>query len=327
MDYVRLGSTGIKVSPITLGTMQFGWRINEEESFKIMDKAIELGINIFDTADIYSAWAENSYAGKTEEIIGKWLKERKLRDDLILASKLRGGMSDDINNRGLSRRHIWQAVKGSLKRLKADWIDLYQIHSFDPDTNIEETLHGLTQLVDQGIVNYIGASNVHPWQFVESLWMSERYGYAKFETLQPVYNLARRFLVEYQFDHVIKKYGIGVLPYSPLGGGFFTGKYSRDTENPDTPRSKGVAAHYFSERKWQTLDAVKEIAAAKGVPVSQIALAWVMSRDFITSPIVGANNVQQLEENVGAVEITLTQAEITTLTDVSNFVEEYEKMR
>ncbi len=187
MKYKRLGNTGIKISSFILGTMQFGWRIEKEESFKVMDKALELGINCFDTADIYSYWADNSYRGKSEEIIGEWLKNRGARDDLILATKFNGPMSEDINNKGLSRRHTHQAIKGSLKRLQTDWIDLYQIHSFDNDTHIEETLHTLNNYVNQGVINYLGASNIHPWQLVESFWVSEKYGYRRFETIQPPY--------------------------------------------------------------------------------------------------------------------------------------------
>ncbi len=173
MKKVKFGNTGMKVSEVTLGTMQMGWRIDEEQSFKIMDRALELGINFFDTADIYTRWSELSYAGKTEEIIGRWMADRGTRDDLILATKLRGPMSEDINNRGLSRRHINQAINGSLSRLQTSWIDLYQIHSSDDDTPIEETLHGMNLLIDDGIVNYIGASNILPWKFVESLWKAQ----------------------------------------------------------------------------------------------------------------------------------------------------------
>ncbi len=327
MQYVRLGNTGVKISKIILGTMQFGWRINEEESFKVMDKAIELGINCFDTADIYTRWSENSYAGKTEEIIGRWMKERKTRDDLVLATKLRGPMSDDINDRGLSRRHVHQAIHGSLKRLQTDWIDLYQIHSFDNETPIEETLHALNLLVEEGDVNYIGASNIFPWQMVEALWVSDKYGYARFETLQPVYNLARRMLVEHQFINVIEKYKIGVIPYSPLAGGFLTGKYKKDKPLPDTPRSKGVESRYFTEKRWKILETVEELASNYEAKPSQIALAWLLSKPHVTAPIIGANSIEQLEENLGALDISLSKEDIERLDKVSDWVEDYERIR
>ncbi len=326
MDYTCLGNTGMKISKIVLGTMQFGWRIEEEESFSLMDKALELGINCFDTADIYSRWGENSYAGKTEEIIGRWMKDRGSRNDLILATKLRGPMSEDINDQGLSRRHIHQAITGSLKRLQTDWVDLYQIHSFDNDTPIEETLHGLNLQVEQGKVNYIGASNIHPWQMVESFWQSEKNGYVKFESLQPVYNLARRLQLEHQFEIVIKKYNIGVIPYSPLAAGFLTGKYSRE-KAPDTPRSKSVEMRYYSEKRWQILDKVIEVAKELDVKMSQVALAWMLTRDFVTAPIIGANSVEQLEENVDAIDVKLGEDNIKQLDEVSEWIPDFEKIR
>ncbi len=327
MEHRRLGTTGIKISPIILGTMQMGWRIEEEESFKVMDKAIELGINCFDTADVYSYWADNSYQGKTETIIGKWLSDRGTRDDLILATKLRGAMSEDVNDRGLSRRHVHQASANSLKRLQTDWIDLYQIHSFDNDTPISETLHALNLLVDKGLVNYIGASNIHPWMLVESFWESEKNGYVKFETVQPPYSIVRRMLVEHQMFHVIKKYGLGVIPYSPLAGGFLTDRYSRDGPKPDTPRSEGAEKRYFTDKRWKIHETVKEIAVAKEVTMTQLAIAWILTKDFITAPIIGANSVEQLEENFGALEVKLDDDETKRLDEVSDWVADYESIR
>ncbi|MHA1397809.1 MAG: aldo/keto reductase [Candidatus Heimdallarchaeaceae archaeon] len=327
MEYKKLGSTGIKISSLILGTMQMGWRIDEEESFKVMDKALELGINCFDTADVYSYWADNSYPGKTEEIIGRWLKDRGSRDDLILATKLRGAMSQDINNQGLSRRHVHQAIYGSLKRLQTDWIDLYQIHSFDNDTPIEETLHALNLLIDKGIVNYLGASNIHPWMLVESFWVSDRYGYNRFETVQPPYSIIRRMLVEHQMYHVIKKFGLGVISYSPLAGGFLTERYSKGGVLPDTPRSEGAKKRYFTEKRWKIHETVKEIAISKDVKMAQVALAWILTKDFITAPIIGANSAAQLEENVGALEIKLDNDEIKQLDEVSDWIPDYEAIR
>ncbi len=327
MEYKRLGTTGIKISKFVLGTMQMGWRVEEEESFKIMDKAIDLGINCFDSADIYSYWSDNSYPGKTETIIGKWLKDRGTRDNLILATKLRGAMSDDINDRGLSRRHIHQAITGSLKRLQTDWIDLYQIHSFDNDVPVEETLQTLNLLVESGTVNYIGASNIHPWMLVESFWVSEQKGYARFETVQPPYSIVRRMLVEHQMFHVIKKYGLGVIPYSPLAGGFLTERYSRDGPKPDTPRSEGAEKRYFTDKRWKIHETVREIAEAKEVKMTQVAIAWILTKDFITAPIIGANSVEQLEENFGALEVKLDEDEIKRLDEVSDWVADYEKIR
>ncbi|MHA2357574.1 MAG: aldo/keto reductase [Candidatus Heimdallarchaeaceae archaeon] len=327
MEYTKLGSTGIKISKLILGTMQFGWRVEEEGSFKVMDKAIELGINCFDTANVYSRWAENSYPGKSEEIIGRWLKDRDTRENLILATKLRGSMSDDINAKGLSRRHVRQAIAASLKRLQTDWIDLYQIHSFDDETPIEETLHALNILIDEGKVNYLGTSNIHPWMLVESFWVSDKYGYARFETVQPPYSIVRRLLVENQMLDVIKQFGLGVIPYSPLAGGFLTERYSREGPLPDTPRSEGAQRRYFTEKRWKIHETVREIADSKEVKMTQIAIAWILTKDFITAPIVGANDPNQLEENITALEIKLDEDEIKRLDEVSDWVSDYESIR
>jgi aryl-alcohol dehydrogenase-like predicted oxidoreductase len=327
MEHIRLGATGIKISKLVLGTMQFGWRIEKEDSFKVMDRAVELGINCFDTADIYTRWSELSYAGKTEEIIGDWMSDRENRDDLVLATKLRGPMSDSINDQGLSRRHIHQAINGSLTRLDTDYIDLYQIHSSDPNTPIEETLHGLNILIDQGVVNYIGASNMMPSQFMESLWKADKYGYQRFETLQPVYNLSRRLGLELEFADIIRKYNIGVIPYSPLAGGFFAGTYKKGEDGPDSPRKQGIETRYFNDKNWAILDKVTEIAKNHDMKVSQVALAWLMSKDFITAPIIGANSVEQLEENLGALELKLNEDELKQLDEVSDWKTSYEEIR
>ncbi len=327
MEYKRLGTTGIKISSIVLGTMQFGWRIDEDQSFKVMDRALELGINCFDTADIYSYWADNSYPGKTEEIIGRWLNDRDCREDLILATKLRGAMSNDINDKGLSRRHVHQAIKGSLHRLQTDWIDLYQIHSFDTETDIEETLHALNLYIEQGVVNYIGASNIHPWQMVKSFWVGEKYGYQSFKTLQPPYSIVRRMLVEHQMEHVIKQFNLGVISYSPLAGGFLTNKYSKDGKLPDTPRSEAAKKRYFTEKRWKIQETVREIAEENDLKMPQVALSWILTKDFITAPIIGANTIKQLEENIIAIEVKLDEDEIKRLDEVSDWVTDYESIR
>jgi aryl-alcohol dehydrogenase-like predicted oxidoreductase len=185
----------------------------------------------------------------------------------------------------------------------------------------------LNLLVDKGLVNYIGASNIHPWMLVESFWVSKNYGYVRFETVQPPYSIVRRMLVEHQMEHVIKKYGIGVIPYSPLAGGFLTDRYSADGPLPDTPRSEGSQKRYFTEKRWKIHETVKEIAEDKEVKMTQIALAWILTKDFITAPIIGANSVEQLEENIGALEIKLSEDEIKRLNEVSNWVDDYEAIR
>ncbi|MFV2016400.1 MAG: aldo/keto reductase, partial [Candidatus Heimdallarchaeota archaeon] len=190
MEYVSLGSAGMKVSPICLGTMQFGWTADEEASVQVMDKAWDLGINFFDTANIYTTWSEKSYGGKTEEIIGRWLKKSGVRDDLILATKVRGSMGKGPNDQGLSRRHIRKQLKDSLKRLQTKWVDLYQSHFFDEATPIKETLEVYTDLIHDGKVNYIGASNYPAWKLVESIFIAKENNLVSYQTMQPYYSLA-----------------------------------------------------------------------------------------------------------------------------------------
>jgi aryl-alcohol dehydrogenase-like predicted oxidoreductase len=318
MKYKKLGNTGIKVSELVLGTMQFGWRVDEKESFEIMDKAIELGINTLDTADIYSKWAEESYPGKSEEIIGKWMKERGNRDDLVIATKLFGEMSENINDRGLSRRHIHQALKGSLKRLQTEWVDIYFTHTFDEETPIKETLETFTTLIDQGKIHYIGASNTPAWRIIRALWISDKNNLARYEVLQPVFNLARRHTYEQEIDPLVKEFKLGVTSYSPLGGGFLTGKYKKDKKS-DSPRYESVKRRYYKERNFETLKEMKEITKEKDITMVQLAIAWVVHQESITAPIIGANSVKQLEENIKALEVKLSEDDLKRLNDVSDW--------
>ncbi len=318
MEYVYLGNTGMKVSPICLGTMQFGWSADEESSQAIMNRAWDMGINFFDTANVYSRWSENSHAGKSEEIIGRWLKESGNRDDLILATKVRGQMGAGVNDSGLSRRHIINQVNASLKRLKTKWIDLYQSHSFDPGVPIEETLKIYTELIADQKINAIGASNYPAWRLAESIYISRMNGYAEYQTHQPYYSLVRRHKYEPEIMEVARKFNIAVIPYSPLAGGFLTGKYKRDEALPESQRAATNKTRYFSDRGFAILDLLTEITANKGVTVAQGALAWVMHQPTITSPIVGANTVEQLEETVGALEVKFTEDELKQLDEISS---------
>ncbi|OLS19006.1 MAG: L-glyceraldehyde 3-phosphate reductase [Candidatus Heimdallarchaeota archaeon LC_2] len=318
MDYKSLGNTGIKVSEICLGTMQFGWTADKTTSHQILDKAVELGINFIDTANLYSRWSDKSYAGKTEEIIGNWLKETGNRDDLILATKVKGQMGEGLNDQGLSRRHIHHQVKQSLKRLKTKWIDLYQSHSFDESTPIKETLEVYTDLIREGKVNYIGASNYPAWKLVEALHVSEKYNLAKYQSIQPYYSLARRLRYDDDLREVCVKYNVGVIPYSPLAAGFLTGKYKQDQELPQSDRATGIKNQFFNERGWAILEILENICSEKGITTAQGGLAWVMQRPGITSPIIGANTVEQLEETIKAVEITFTEDEMDQLNEVSS---------
>ena len=318
--YRKLGLTGLKVSRFILGTMQMGWIVNEEDSHKLLDAALEAGINTFDTANIYSKWGEGSYPGKSEEIIGGWITDRGVREDIVLATKVRGEMSDRPSDSGLSRRHIMDAIEKSLGRLNTEWVDIYWSHWPDSDTPQEETLRAYTNLIEGGAVHYIGASNHTAAEIVESLWVSDQNSLARYEAIQPSYSLARRRDFEKHLQPVIEKYRLGVTSYSPLGGGFLTGKYSKD-KLPDSKRAETTKTRYFKDRNFRIVDTLREIAAAHDASISQVALAWVLTQEVVTAPIVGANSPGQLEENLGALELKLADDDINHLNEVSDWAE------
>ena len=318
MEYRVLGLTGLNVSPLCLGTMQFGWTADEAMSLRVLSVAFEAGINFIDTADIYSRWADGNPGGVAEQIIGRWMKHNNIpRDKVILATKVRGNMGGGAENEGLSRRHILQAVENSLHRLQTDHIDIYQAHWPDEKTPIEETLKAFDELVKQGKVRYIGASNYPAWELMQALWTSDRNGSIRYDSLQPHYNLVHRDEFEREMAIVCKTYHIGVIPYSPLAGGFLTGKYRRNLL-PNSARAGG-AKRYFTERNWALLDQMDGLAKEKGASISQIALAWLLAEPVITSPIIGANSIEQLKDNLGAVNIHLTPAEKTALDKASGW--------
>jgi aryl-alcohol dehydrogenase-like predicted oxidoreductase len=230
MEYRRLGRTGLKVSTICLGTMQFGWSADEATSHDILNRAVELGCNFIDTADIYSRWAEGNAGGVSEQIIGRWLASGSVRRErIVLATKVRGEMGSGPNDQGLSRGHMMTAVENSLRRLQTDYLDLYQVHWPDEETPLEETLATLTDLVRAGKVRYIGCSNFPAWLLAKSLWVSDVRQLARFDSLQPHYSLVHRAEFERELQPLCLDQGIGVIPYSPLAAGFLTGKYRRDT--------------------------------------------------------------------------------------------------
>lgn len=323
MDYRKLGRTGLKVSELCLGTMTFRWTATEDESYRILDKAWDAGINFLDTADVYSRWAEGNPGGVAEEIIGKWLKS-KPRDQIVIATKVRGRMWDGPNGEGLSRQHIMLAVEASLRRLGIEAIDLYQVHHPDWDTPLEETLRALDDLVQQGKVRYIGASNYKAWLLMKSLWASDSHGYARYDSIQPHFHLLNRKEVEPELAAVCLDQGIGMIPYSPLAGGFLTGKYTRD-EIPEGSRGSGDnrMSRYMNETGWAVLATLQELGEAHGKTVAQMALAWQLSLPFVTSPIVGASSAMQLDESLGAVGLRLSEEEMQKLDDVTNVQRNY----
>ncbi len=322
MKYRNLGKTGLKVSELCLGTMQFGWSADENTSIEVLQAAYDAGVNFIDTANVYSQWIEGNPGGVSETIIGKWIKTNNIpRDQLVIATKVRGKRGQGPNDVGLSRAHILREVENSLRRLQIETIDLYQTHSYDPATPIEETLSALTDLVRQGKVRYIGCSNYPAWRLMQALWASEKLGLESYISLQPNYSLAHRAEFERELKDVCEKYGVGVIPYSPLAAGFLTGKYRKDAPEVESARLGTVTRRYFNERGWAMLDAVTAIADKKKASPSQVALAWLLHQPVISSPIIGPRSLEQLADNLGAVDVTLSDEEFNQLAEISAWEE------
>lgn len=318
MEYRNLGRTGLKVSELCMGTMQFGWTADEDLSYQILNQSFDKGLNFIDTADIYSRWADDNPGGVSETIIGSWMRKFKIpRNQVVIATKVRGQMGDGPNDQGLSRAHIFNAVEASLRRLDTDYIDLYQTHWYDGDVPIEETLGALDDLVRQGKVRYIGASNYPAWRLMQALWAADSQKLARYDSLQPHYNLLRREEFERELADVCRTYGLGVIPYSPLAGGFLTGKYRPDTPLPESARAEGARERYFNERGWSILEAVDKIAKNRNASVSQVALAWQLSNPVVTSPIIGPRTLDQLADNLRAAGLRLADEEMETLNQAS----------
>ena len=315
-----MGRTGLQVSEICLGTMQFGWTADEPTSHAVLDTFREAGGTFIDTADIYTTWVGDlSYGGKTEEYLGRWLEARGGRENIVLATKVRGKMWEGPNGEGLSRARIFRACEDSLRRLKTEYIDLYQCHWADLTTPIEETLTAMNDLVRAGKVRYIGASNYPAWRLIEALWTSDKRGLARFDCYQPEYSLMERSLFEYEASPLCKHYQIGVIPYSPLAGGFLTGKYRKEGPRPESARAGGVLEKYGNDRGYAVIDALDEIAKAHGKTVAQTALAWQLSNPVITAPIIGANNPEQLKDLLGVVGYRLSADEMKRLNDLTKY--------
>ncbi|MGH3762461.1 aldo/keto reductase [Actinophytocola sp.] len=319
MQYRTLGSTGTVVSAQCLGTMTFGHESDEETAHAQLDRFVELGGNFVDTADVYTA-------GRSEEIIGRWLARTRQRDRLVIATKGRfpmGGPDDTgPNDAGLSRTHLGRALDASLRRLGVDAVDLYQAHAWDPLTPIEETLAFFDDAVRAGKIRYAGVSNFVGWQLQKAALLAS--DTAPIVTLQPQYNLLARD-IEFELVDVCLGEDIGMLPWSPLAGGWLTGKYTRDTAPSGATRlgedpARGMEAYgprAAQERTWRIIDAVREVAESRGVPMSQVALAWVAARPAVTSVILGARTLSQLDDNLAAADLRLSDKETQLLTDVS----------
>jgi aryl-alcohol dehydrogenase-like predicted oxidoreductase len=315
MEYRTLGKSGLKVSPLCLGTMQFGWSADEAASFRVLDAFYDAGGNFIDTADVYSNWVTGNRGGESETIIGRWMHQRGNRRQVVLATKVNGRLWEGPNGDGLSRGHIMLAVDDSLRRLQTDYIDLYQTHWPHYDTPQEETLRALDDLVHSGKVRYIGCSNEPGWRLMKALGISEREGLARYISSQPPYSLVRRRGFEPEHEAVCLDQGVGVIPYSPLQGGFLTGKYRRDT-TPQSVRA-GDLKKYFTEQNYRLIDLLEERGRAHGATVAQVALAWLMQRPAITAPIIGSNTVEQLQELMGSLEVMLSPEDVQAIDEAS----------
>lgn len=302
MEYVGLGRTGVQVSKLCLGCMMFGWRTTEQDSFVIIDRAIDAGINFLDTANIYGR-------GSSEEVVGKALQKNGKRSEIVLATKVHFRMDDhDPNAYGNSRRHIIEQCERSLKRLQTEYVDLYQIHRPMSQIPIDETLRALDDLVRTGKVRYIGTTTFPAWRVVESLWVSRELGLNRFVTEQPPYNILDR-RIERELIPMAQSYGFGLIPWSPLAAGFLTGKYQRGGDRPSDARLQKENEWYnrhFKEEAFVVADHVVEYARKKGCTPSQFALAWCARQPGVTSPIIGPRTLEQLEDNLRALAVSIT---------------------
>ncbi len=321
MEHRQFGRTGVKVSVLCLGCMNFGGPTPEDESIKMIDHAINAGINFLDTANVYNR-------GVSESVVGKALKQNGKRDTIFLATKVHGRMGDDINDMGNNRRHIIAQCDESLRRLQTDYIDLYQIHRPHSDTPIDETLRALDDLIRAGKVRYIGTSTFGSWQVVDALWASKELGLNRFVSEQPPYHLLDR-TIEREMVPMAQTYGIAIIPWSPLARGFLTGKYERGQDLPADSRfsremggTRGAAFEerakkHFSDLAYGVLDVLKELAQEKNASISQIALAWCAHQPAITSPIIGPRTMAHLVDNLTAADVTITDEDCARLDTVA----------
>ncbi|HEX5586866.1 MAG TPA: aldo/keto reductase [Acidimicrobiia bacterium] len=310
MEYRPFGRTGVKVSEICLGTMMFGGRTDEDESQRIIDHSMDRGVNFIDTANVYAA-------NESERIVGRALARDGKRQHTILATKVHGAQGDDVNARGLSRRHIVEACEDSLRRLQTDWIDLYQLHRSSADVPIDETLRALDDLVHAGKVRYIGTSMFPGWQLVEALWVAKELGLNRFVSEQPAFHLLDR-TAEREVIPAAQSFGTAIIPWGPLCGGLLSGKYERDGGGDAGRWSDGKdnMGREATPQAWDAIDLVKKIAAEKGCSASQVALAWCGAQPGVTAPIIGPRTYEQVVDNLGAVDVRLTQADFDRIDEL-----------
>ena len=314
MDYVNFGKTGMKVSRLCLGMMTYGskkwreWVLEEEEARPFIKRALDAGINFFDTADVYST-------GASEEVLGRTLRYLKTRrEDMVIATKVCNPMSDDPNDRGLSRKHILTSIDASLRRLQLDYVDLYQIHRWDYSTPVEETMEALHDVVKAGKARYIGASSMFAWQFTKAQYLADLHGWTRFVSMQDHYNLVYRE-EEREMIPCCIDFGVALIPWSPMARGFFTGDHRKGDWGTTVRARTDSYAHelYYRDSDFAVADRVLEMAKKRGISGPQLALAWVLSKPYITSPIIGASKLEHLEASLAALEIKLTETEIKSL--------------
>ncbi|HEU4322290.1 MAG TPA: aldo/keto reductase [Roseiflexaceae bacterium] len=315
METRQIGRTGLKVSSVCLGTMTFGNQADEATSFAIMDVADQAGINFFDTANVYPLGGDLSMVGRTEEIVGRWLRERRARERVVLATKCGGQMGKGPNDQGLNRRHILSACDASLRRLQTDHIDLYQVHWPDPSTPIEETLRALDDLVRAGKVRYVGCSNYPAWLLATALWTSDKGGLARFDCDQPRYNILFR-MIEDEILPLCRAQGLGVIVYNPLAGGMLTGRY-RERRQTDGGERFGLERsgelyrrRYWNDAVFEAVDALAGFFQGRGKSLTHVALAWTLAQPGISSAIIGASRPDQLIDTLRGTELSLDEEEL-----------------
>jgi len=313
MQLRQLGRSTLSIAPLAFGGNVFGWSVDEQRSFELLDAFVDAGFNLIDTADVYSAWVPGNRGGESETIIGKWLKRSGKRDKVVIATKV----AKWVEHRGLSPLNIRQAVEGSLQRLQTDYIDLYQAHEDDASVPLSETLGAFATLIEEGKVRVIGASNYGADRFAEALKASQEHNLPRYESLQPEYNLVSRAIYERELEPLVRRENVGVINYYALASGFLSGKYRSEADLAKSQARGGSVKKYLTTQGLNVLAALDEVAAAHKATSTQVALAWLMARPGITAPIASATSVEQLRELTGAAALTLAQDEIAVLDEAS----------
>lgn len=314
MKKIKIGHSDLEIAPINLGGNVFGWTLDEKQSFEILDAFVGEGFNFIDTADMYSYWVDGGNGGQSETIIGNWLQSRKNRDQVVIATKVGG--ETGVHTRNTTKAHILATVEESLKRLKTDYIDLYYTHYDDEVTPVEETLEAYDELVKAGKVRYIAASNISPERLIESLEVSEKNGFPKYQALQPFYNLVEREGYESQYAELAKKYNLTVFPYWSLASGFLSGKYRSEADFGKSVRGNG-AAKYMNDKGFAVLAALDKISAKHNTAQTTVALAWLLAQPQVGAPIVSATSISQLESLLAAPSLLLDQEDLALLNEAS----------